>query len=393
MATDSSRRRGVVLTSAELDGVSPAADWSYWIAKGHAPSSADRTVDSAGIDVERWSDDLEQVASLGANEVVLTIEWSRLEPEPGHHDRVAVMLVRDMIAAAREQGLFTWLCLLDGTAPGWFTYDEHGFGDRHARQMIWPRHVEWVGETFGDLADGWIPMREPAHLGVRSRLTDLAPPGGTSDVKGAEAVRDLALAEAEAWRILRGSAPVATYQTARIFVPETIAAHGTTNIKAARQVANFDDLLLRPWLQSLVDGRLQVGALPGRSVPHLADAFDQVFLQLRPPVILDADGTWSPHPTRHLIDRLADGLSRVTDHIGDRPLCAVADLGPAPSSDDAQADYLNELTATASDVGIDAWFQSSPIDGWHWEAGEHLSPGIIDRPRSPKPAAAAFTGS
>ena len=53
-----STRRGVVFTSAELDGVSPTADWSYWISKGRAPASIDR-----GIDVPRWNDDLEQVAA------------------------------------------------------------------------------------------------------------------------------------------------------------------------------------------------------------------------------------------------------------------------------------------------------------------------------------------
>ncbi len=378
----------MVLTSAELDGVSPNADWSYWIGRGRAPASTDR-----GIDVPRWNDDLEQVASLGAGEVVLTVEWSRLEPEPGHHDPVATMLVRDMITAARDQGLFVWLCLLDGTAPGWFTYDEHGFADRHARQLLWPRHVEWVGETFGDLADGWIPIREPAHLGVRSRFIDLAPPGGTNGVKGAEAVRDLAMAEADAWRILRGSAPVATYQTARIFVPERSSEHGTTNVKAVREVSNLDGLFLRPWLQALVDGNFGAGDLPSRSVPHLADAFDHVFLQLRPPIVLDGEGEWHPHAMANLIDRLAEGLSRVADHVGERPLTAVADLGPAPGSQQGQADYLDELIATSVDIGVDGWHQSSPIDGWHWEAGEHLDPGIIGRDRTPKPVAGVFTAS
>ncbi len=385
MTESNARRRGVVLTSAELDGVSPSADWSYWIQHGHAPGGTDR-----GIDVPRWSDDLAQIAALGTNEVVVTVEWSRLEPEPGHHDPVAVMLLRDVLTAARDQGLFVWLCLLDGTAPGWFTYDEHGFADRKARQLVWPRHVEWVGETFGDLADGWIPIREPGHLGLRSRFIDLAPPGGTNGVKGAEAIRDLALAEADAWRILRGSAPVATYQTARVFVPERSDAHGTTNVKAARQVSNFDDLVSEPWLRSLVDGRFQVGALPSRSIPQLTDAFDHVFVQLRPPVVLDAEGAWSPHPSAHLVDRLAEGLERIVGRIGERTLTAVADLAPVPASDESGADHLGELMTAAFELGADGWFQSSPIDGWHWEAGEHLSPGLITRDRTPKPAADTF---
>jgi beta-glucosidase len=369
----------MALTSAELDGVSPRADWSYWIQSGRAPTSVDR-----GLDVARWSDDLGSVADLGASEVVLTGEWSRLEPEAGGHDPIAVALLRNIIDEANRAGLSVWLCLVDGTLPGWFTYDEHGFGDRRSRERIWPRHVEWMGETFGDLVCGWIPIREPGHLGVRSRYLDLAPPGGTNPVKGAEAVRDLALAEAEAWRILRGSQPVATWQTARIFVPDG------PNVKASAHARDWDRLLLRPWLESLVDGTISVGDLPTRPVPVLQDAFDQVFVQLRPPILLDGTGTWSPHPSARAIELLVAGLARVRDHLGERPVLGVADLAPYGGGTEGGADYLAELIRGAAEVGVDGWFQSSPIDGWHWEGGEQLTPGIIDRSRRPKPAAAAF---
>ena len=161
-------------------------------------------------------------------------------------------------------------------------------------------------------------------------------------------------------------------------------------MKAARQVSNFDDLVSEPWLRSLVDGRFQVGDLPSRSIPQLADAFDHVFVQLRPPVVLDAEGAWSPHPSAHLVDRLAEGLERIVGRIGERTLTAVADLAPVPASDESGADHLGELMTAAFELGADGWFQSSPIDGWHWEAGEHLSPGLITRDRTPKPAADTF---
>ncbi len=378
-AAEARNRRGVVLTSAELDGVSERADWAYWISSGRAPASLDR-----GIEPGRWSDDLALVHQLGAGEVVLTLEWARLEPEPGRHDHVAVTLVRDMIADARSAGLFVWLCLIDGTLPGWFAYDEHGFADGRARRLLWPRHVDWVGETFADLADGWIPIREPAHMGVRSRYLDLAPPGGTNGLKGAEAVRDLAIAEAEAWRILRGSAPVATHQTARVFVGEG------RNVKAAAHARDWDRLLLRPWLTGLVDGRITVGDLHGVDCPPLRDAFDAVFVQLRPPILLDGDGTWSPHPMANLVETMIGGLARVRDEVGERSVFAVADLAAVDAAGDAGAGYLGELMAGAADLGVDGWFQSSAIDGWHWEAGDRLAPGIVDRDRRPKPAADVF---
>lgn len=369
----------MILTASELDGVSEHADWSYWIGRTRAPASVDH-----GIEPQRWSEDLALISAQGATEVVLTAEWARLEPEPGHHDPVVIGLTRSIIDEARQAGLAVWLCLLDGTAPGWFTYDEHGFSDSHARRLIWPRHVEWIGETFGDVVDGWIPIREPAHLAVRSRYLDMAPPGGTDSVKGAEAVRDLALAEAEAWRVLRGSSPVATHQTVRVFSGEG------RNVRAASHAQDWERLVNQPWVRGLVDGRLEVGDLPGRDVPLLRDAFDQVILQIRPPIVLDGEGNWTPWPIGDRIDAMLDGLDGLRGALGERPVVAAADLGAFENSPQGAADALNELVSATDDMGLDGWFQTSPIDGWHWEAGEDLSPGIIDRDRRPKPAARFF---
>lgn len=281
-------RRGVVLTAAERHGIAPSADWSYWVNHHGLPAhlNADPT------DVEAWRLDIDATADLGATEIVLTPEWSRLEPQEGSHDPVEAALWGDVISHAKSRQLRVWLCLIDGTAPGWFTYDEHGFGDRRARSLLWPRHVEWMGETFGHLADGWIPMRESAHLAVRSRTLDLAPPGGSNVVKGLEAIRDRLLAEADAWRILRGSAPVATYQTMRLFIPETASANGR---KWAR---DWDRAINRAWINALTDGHIQVGDLPARHAEALIDAFDQIMVQLRPPVTVSDDGEWLGRPVR-----------------------------------------------------------------------------------------------
>ena len=62
---------------------------------------------------------------------------------------------------AREADIAVWACLHDGALPGWFSVDEHGFGDARSRGYFWSRHVELVGEAFGDLVHGWVPVFEP----------------------------------------------------------------------------------------------------------------------------------------------------------------------------------------------------------------------------------------
>ena len=94
-----------------------------------------------------------------------------------------------------------------------------------ARGLLWPRHVDWVGETFGDLVDGWVPQREPLHWALRRHLRAEAPPGGRDLKAAVQAVRAAMLADGEAWRLLRGTAPVATWQTARAIVAKMERRH------------------------------------------------------------------------------------------------------------------------------------------------------------------------
>ena len=90
--------------------------------------------------------DAEQLAGLGTEAVRLTIDWALIEPEPGRIDEGATERVREAAVALQHAGLDVWGCLHDGPLPGWFSVDEHGFGDERARRYFWPRFVETAGE-------------------------------------------------------------------------------------------------------------------------------------------------------------------------------------------------------------------------------------------------------
>lgn len=368
---------GVALTSAELEGVSDAADWSRWIAKGRAPKAND----GAGFR-ESWSDDLKQLAGLGISEVMITAEWARLQPDEDHYDVAEVEFRRELLELANELGLKPWLCLVDGTLPGWFADNEGGFSDDRSRNLLWPRHVDWVAETFGDLAAGIVPQREPILLALRQFRYSTAPPGWADLKKAAKAVRGAVLADGEAWRLLGGSIPVATFQTARI------VHWDSDNVKARPEAGLLDDYLWQAWTVALSDGELPVPGFSTTSVPHMRDAFDRVIVQLRPPVRVGADGEWSPLEPNQLTTFQGEALARVVDEVGEREVIAAADLAPIEDDASKRNDYLETMMATAADIGATGWWQTSPIDGWHWDKGFDIRPGIIASNRTTTAAAA-----
>jgi beta-glucosidase len=302
-----------------------------------------------------------------------------------------------MIGAARQLGLRVWACLVDGTLPGWFADDEGGFGDDRARSLLWPRHIDWIGETFGDLVDGWVSQREPIMWAVRRHLRAEAPPGQRDLRATANAVQAAVLADGEAWRLLRGTAPVAMYQTARTIVAQR------DNVKARPQAQSIERLLWYPWLTALTEGQLVVGDLPTRSVDHLRGAFDRVIVELRPAIEVDGSGAWHPYPPEQTLgpsgwaawpDGMAEALRRAADALGSHPIIGAGSLADVADDGRARPDHIQavlDLTAEAArDTSVAGWWQSSPIDGYHWRRGFSLQPGLIDGQRHESPAAEAF---
>lgn len=339
-----------------------------------------------------WAEDLEQLAALGVRAVMVTLEWAELEPRPGDHPAEAIEFRRDVLRTASELGLRPWACLVDGTLPGWFADDEGGFDDDRSRGLTWPRHIDWVGETFGDLVAGWVPQREPLLQAVRRNWLGTAPPGRRDPVRAAQAARNAMLADGEAWRLLRGTAPVAAYHTARLVVPDD-------DPTARPQAAGIERLLWHPWLSALTEGRLQVGDLPERTVDHLRDAFDRIVVQLRPSIRVDGRGRWLHHPADRrpgptgLVahpDALAEALARVTDELDGRSIVAAADLADITDDGRARPDHEQLLLDLVDDHGLAGFWQASPIDGYHFERGFGLHPGLISTDRTETAAAQKY---
>lgn len=374
---------GAVLTATELEGCPPAADWSLWIRQGRAPAP-----DLSTSFTDSWREDLEQLAKIGLTSVQLTLEWARLEPRPGQYDESAIEFRRELFGAANRLGLTVWACLVDGTLPGWFSDDEGGFVDDRARNLVWPRHIDWIGEQFGDLVDGWVPQREAITWALRRYLRNEAPPGRTDGKAAAEAVRAAVLADGVAWRLLQGTAPVATYQTAR-------AVHAEPdNIKAEAAARNLERLLWHPWLSALSEGRLLVGDLPPRTVDHLRGAFDRVIVELRPSILVDAKGRWRPHPPEGTIgprgwtpwpEAMAENLRRGAEELGGHEIVAAGNLADVADDGRARPDHqqavLDLTSEAAAETRVVGWWQSSPIDGYQWEHGDTIRPGLIDGSR------------
>jgi len=196
---------GTAAAATQCEGAAPRADWAGWEAEGRAPESRDGN----GFRT-RYADDFALLAAHGITHHRLTVEWARLEPDPGRWDEDEAAHLRRVLTAARQSGVEVWACLLHGSAPGWFSDDQRGWLDDKAVSLTWPRHVDRVAEAIGDLVAGWVPIHEPDLAARLGYLDGTFPPGRHSEEDHHDARAALRAAETEAARLLRsGRQPVA----------------------------------------------------------------------------------------------------------------------------------------------------------------------------------------
>jgi beta-glucosidase len=391
---------GAATSSVAAEGAAPRSDWFAWEEAGLAPRSGD----GDGFVAEHASD-LRQLAGLGLTHLRLTLDWARLEPRQGHHDGDAIERYREILTTARDVGIHVWACLHDVDLPGWFVDDEGGFLDRTGRSLHWARHVDRVGETFGDLVHGWIPIHQPVGWSVRGWLTGTRPPGRRDPARFAEALEAVLLANHEAWRLLRsGDGPTCT-------------SHGVMPVHAvwddgdereadpARANARLlDDVVWRTWTRALVDGVLSV---PGRAeieVPEMAGSFDLVGFSYDAPLGVGPDLTFRPYPPGAPVgptglapwaEGLRTCLDRLADALAGRAL-VVTGIGfttPAERDDDeARCRYLDDCLgivrdAIADGVDVRGVLHRRAVDGYEWELGTDVADGLIRRDRTAKASA------
>ena len=376
---------GVTMSSLQAEGVAPAADWSRWERDGRVPRSGDGN----GL-ATNHGDDFAILASIGLTHVRLTIEWARLEPEPGRIDRDAFDRYLDLLASAKHAGLQVIATLLHTTSPGWFADDTPGFRDERGRELDWARHVDRCAERFDHLVDIWVPIDDPIGWALRGYGLGSRPPGRRDPETLAEAVEGALLANHAAWELLRsGTTPVMC-----VFGTPTIFRYGPEADAEQRQ---WHDLLFGTWMSAIRDGELLVPGLTPRQRPELAGAFDLIGVPHDHPLAIDRTGRVHPYPAdarrtdtgfTPIVNELGELLSYLATELPERRL-VVAGHGVATTDDDWREQVVQDthevlVDLVADGLPIDGYLHDTGIDGYEGPYGFATQRGLVGRDRELK---------
>jgi beta-glucosidase len=372
---------GAATAGHQVEGGNVNAD--IWPLEWTDPSLFTEPSGDACDHYHRYPEDIATLADLGLNAYRFSLEWARIEPEPGYFSRAALDHYRRVIATCLEHDVQPVVTYCHFTTPRWFG----GRGAWMADDAVdrFGRFAAKATEHLGDLL-GWVATLNEPNVITMMELTGVLPMGTGS--------APLAAATESA------PAGVGGYDPARYRMG--LMGVGIERMSALHQAA-VDAIKSGPgdakvgWTLALVD--LQAGeggderlanARQGAQLDFLdvSKGDDWVGVQTYSRNVLGPDGAlpvpdgvptmqtgWEVYP-----DALGHTVRLASEHAGVPVI--VTENGMATDDDDARLAYtraaLEGLAGCIADgVDVRGYLHWTLLDNFEWMAGYAKTFGLI----------------
>ncbi len=400
---------GAATAAYQVEGDNRGSDWWAWEQREGTIFDGTRSGDGAGWWRAEAEHDLSRAAELGHNAHRLSVEWSRIEPEPGRYDAEALQRYVRLLDHARSVGLSICLTLNHFTLPRWVGaagWTDPGLPDRFAGLAA------RCGEAFGDRVRWWATLNEPGVLAQGAYRGTRWPPGLGSDRAARRALRNQLRAHCRGSEMLRQVLPGAKVGLV-LALPRYTPDRDHRRDAAVARVHDWS--INQVVLEALEHGWLLPPlSMRPRRIPELPHSFDWLgvnyygryrvrFAPHRPMSgfgrhrqdnpIRTATSDWGePDP-----QGLTDQLLRLAKY---RVPLMVTENGVFDCEATTQVDYLASHVAAIGEArraGADVrgYFWWSLVDNFEWAEGWSTRFGLLalDRTtgrRTPRPSAEAY---
>lgn len=167
---------GVATAGYQWEGGDRASNWAAWERAGKVKEPSGRAADGWN----RYEHDFDLAKGLGLNAFRFSLEWSRIEPEPGVIDHDVVAHYHRVFAAARARGLTPIVTLVHYAYPAWLDGQAaNGLSGWEVPAAVdhYARYVAFVAREFGDDITYYLTFNEPTVMVEAGFLGGMWPPG------------------------------------------------------------------------------------------------------------------------------------------------------------------------------------------------------------------------
>lgn len=367
---------GAATAAHQVEGFNVHNDW--WAAEqaGRMPYRSEAACNS-WVD---WQQDVQLLQDMGLNAYRMSIEWARIEPEPGHFDQQAIDTYSRQFEALKQAGIEPMVTLHHFTSPRWLA-DMGGWSNPEVVDRF-AAYVAHVARKTHGLVRWWITINEPSILAFKAYIEGSWPPHQPNNLRGyTRLMRHAARAHRHARHILKQSSSDAMVSMAFAMWP----------LQPLRPWSPIDQAMARigDWLWQ------------GRVISRTLAALDWIGINYYSRTFVgwpwpSTDGVGSRERTDFGWEIYPEGLYAVLKRISafGKPI-VITENGISDADDDQRPAYivahLKEMHRAIRDgVDLRGYMHWTLLDNYEWAEGFEQRFGLATRERQPRPSARLY---
>jgi len=173
---------GTATSAYQIEGGNSNTDW--WVWELNKTRGQKYPLEPSGIACDsynRYEEDFDLCKQMNNNGVRISIEWSRIEPQPGKFDQKEIDHYKKVLAAAKQRGLKTFVTLHHFTNPIWFL--KRGGWVSFKSPWYFSRYAKVCAKELGPLTDAFFTINEPQVYALMCYTLGKWPPNKISPIQ------------------------------------------------------------------------------------------------------------------------------------------------------------------------------------------------------------------
>lgn len=243
---------GAATSSHQVEGNNTNNDWWEWEQTRPPQTRSGQACDQWN----RFEEDFQLAQELGHTAHRFSIEWSRIEPQEGQWDSLALDHYAQVIRSLRSKGIEPIVTLHHFTLPLWLARQGGWYSEKTPK--LFARYVEKVTESLGGDVHYWMTLNEPVVYTYKSYLIGEWPPGKKSSQEAFKVFENLLLGHVLAYEKIKAIYAQENWKEPMVGIAQSVLIFRACSDRSLRDrvAARFRHWMFNHlFVQALVRGR------------------------------------------------------------------------------------------------------------------------------------------